>query len=139
MPLPRPCAGTTRRVRDAPRRPYLLGCAGVWGEGCLLPRPFCYAPCGVAGALPHPVTLSAVKFANRPCARLAEALRGAEGGAFGGCAGERSTATPARSIATPARSTTTLGRSTATLGRSTATLGRSTTTLGRSTATPLHY
>ena len=60
---------------DAPRRPYLLGRAGVWGEGCLLPRPFCYAPCGVAGALPHPVTLSAVKFANRPCARLAEALR----------------------------------------------------------------
>ena len=27
------------------------------------------------------------RFANCPCARLAEALRGAEGGAFGGCAG----------------------------------------------------
>jgi len=71
----RPCAGATRRVGDAPRRPYLLGRAGVWGEGCLLPRPFCYAPCRVAGALPYPATLSAAKFANRPCARLAEALR----------------------------------------------------------------
>ena len=60
---------------DAPRRPYLLGRAGVWGEGCLLPRPFCYAPCRVAGALPYPATLSAAKVANRPCARPAEALR----------------------------------------------------------------
>ena len=41
-----------------------------------LSRPFCCAClAGVAGALPHPVTLSAVKFANRPCARLAEVLR----------------------------------------------------------------
>ena len=77
-PLPRPCARATWCVGDAPRRPYLLGRAGVWGERCLLPRPFCYAPCGVAGALPYPVTLSAAKqgrFANRPCARPAEALR----------------------------------------------------------------
>jgi len=37
--------------------------------------PFAMPPAGVAGALPHPVTLSAVKFANRPCARLAKVLR----------------------------------------------------------------
>ena len=63
--------GATHRVA-----PTCWGVPVYGGEGCLLPRPFCYAPCGVAGALPYPATLSAAKFANRPCARLAEALRG---------------------------------------------------------------